>query len=304
MIDPLPGQGVPPNSMKRTNETMKKTPVSAQTAKLWIDMSRAVAADLRRELVPLCGTPKGRKVVSARGAGGDETLFIDALSEKILARHLQALRKAGHRFSLLSEEVGSVDYGAPFPLLVVDPVDGSMNAKQGIPYFAISIAVYDGPAVGDAAAGYVMNLANGDEFTAARGRGATLNGKKIVNHLADKKNIDMLVMELPNSREVIDRVAPLVSDAYRIRVLGALSLCVCYTASGAVDLFLHLKKSRVIDYGAAKLVLEETGGAMTDSNGGSLDRLAVDLDRKTWLVASLSPHLIRKGVRRLKGGDA
>jgi myo-inositol-1(or 4)-monophosphatase len=68
------------------------------------------------------------------GAGGDRTMELDRVAESIVLDELRALADRGERFSVLSEEVGLRSFGAPHPLVVVDPVDGSLNAKQGIPF--------------------------------------------------------------------------------------------------------------------------------------------------------------------------
>src|SRR5258707_1373597 len=62
--------------------------------------------------------------------------------------------------------------GAGFPLVVMDPMDGSLNAKQGVPCYAVMLSLLSGPTVADLKAGYVMNLVNGEEFSAVKGGGA------------------------------------------------------------------------------------------------------------------------------------
>ena len=76
-----------------------------------------------------------REPVVGAGLGGDDTTAIDqAAEDAILARVRSA---AG---AVLSEEVGRIG-GSASPLVVVDPIDGSLNAKRGIPFFSLSIAV-------------------------------------------------------------------------------------------------------------------------------------------------------------------
>ena len=69
-------------------------------------------------------------------------------------------------FLLVSEELGERPFGGGGPTrVVVDPIDGSVNAKRGIPFFALSLAVASGPTMGDVTFGYVY------DFGAARGVG-------------------------------------------------------------------------------------------------------------------------------------
>ncbi|MEA2248765.1 MAG: monophosphatase, partial [Solirubrobacteraceae bacterium] len=80
-----------------------------------------------------------------RGEGGDLTLVIDALAETAVFDELDRLHESGARFTAVSEERGLVDYGDPDVLVVIDPIDGSMNAKRGLTHHALSVAVADGP---------------------------------------------------------------------------------------------------------------------------------------------------------------
>ena len=89
------------------------------------------------------------------------------------AAALAVLRRAG--VGVLSEESGLQEAERPL-LVVVDPLDGSTNAAQGIPWFATSLCAVDGD--GPLAA-LVVNLVTGDRFEARRGEGAWRNGRLI-----------------------------------------------------------------------------------------------------------------------------
>jgi len=266
----------------------------------WLALSRTICADLRPKILAVSGTPKARETVNEHGASGDETTYIDALSEKIFAKHLRAFKKSGERFSLLSEEVGTVSYGAPFPLFVVDPIDGSINCKRGLPFHSVSIGVFTGPTVGDGVFGYVLNLANGDEFHAAAGSGKSYMNNKLINFKPDmKKNPDVLLVEIPLKKDIMDKAMPLMIAADRTRVMGSLALAVTYTAAGAADMFMHLKPSRVIDFAGAKIIFEEAGGTFTDEKGKSINGQSVDLARKSMLIAARGPALLKAGIKTL-----
>src|SRR5438128_1379189 len=101
-----------------------------------------------------------REPVVGAGLGGDETTAIDkAAEDAILARVRDA---AG---SVVSEEIGRVGGGA-LPLVVVDPIDGSLNAKRGIPFFSLSIAVAEGETMDAVVFGYVFDFGSREEWTA------------------------------------------------------------------------------------------------------------------------------------------
>ena len=111
-----------------------------------------------------------------RGEGGDRTLVIDAAAEDAVFAQLDALHDEGARFTAVSEERGVVDFGGADMLVVIDPIDGSLNAKRGLPHHAISIAVADGPTMADVVFGYVYDFGPEEEWIARRGEGACLDG--------------------------------------------------------------------------------------------------------------------------------
>src|SRR3954453_2542463 len=110
-----------------------------------------------------------------RGEGGDLTLVIDAAAEDAVFTELDRLHADGARFTAVSKERGLVDYGDADVLVVIDPIDGSMNAKRGLTHHALSVAVSDGPTMADVVFGYVYDLGPGEEWRATRGGGAFLN---------------------------------------------------------------------------------------------------------------------------------
>src|SRR5438309_114352 len=124
--------------------------------------------------MPRSGTPGGREVVGL-GAGGDQTVYLDQLAEGILVRHLEQAYRSGLRFHLISEELGERDFGGD-ALVLADPLDGSVNAKMGLPYYAVVLAATQGDRFQDVRLGYVQNLVTGAEFHALSGGGAFRDG--------------------------------------------------------------------------------------------------------------------------------
>jgi len=196
-----------------------------------------------------------REPVVGEGLGGDETTAIDrAAEEAILARVRDA---AG---TVVSEEVGRVGSGER-PLLVVDPIDGSLNAKRGIPFFAISIAVAEGETMDDVVFGFVHDFGSGEEWTARRGEGAWLDEEPLGAE-RPKDEVEILSFEATRT-SLVARDAPKVEDlAYRLRIMGSLALSLCHLAAGRVDAVCSLKPARSVDIAAAQLLCRELGLAV------------------------------------------
>ncbi len=248
----------------------------------WLEACRAAAGDVRRVLADL-PTRAEREPVVGSGVGGDDTTAIDAAVERAVVARLDS---TGLAFSLVSEELGirpSSDGGSA--VVVLDPIDGSINAKRGIPFFALSIAVAEGPAIGDVELGYVYDFGAGEEWTARRGEGAWLNGDPL-GAVRPKERIELLAFEATKT-DLIARYAPrVVGLAYRLRVMGSLALSLCHLAAGRVDAVCSLGSVRSVDIAAAQLVARECGLAVELAEDGALTAAPLDLERRSRIVAA------------------
>src|SRR4051795_8052384 len=154
--------------------------MSAQTLSAdWLGACRRAAEALHDILADNPTTAERVRETGDRGEGGDRTLVIDADAEAAVVGELTRLHDDGARFTLVSEELGTRDFGSPDVLVVVDPIDGSTNAKRGLPHHSISIAVADGPTAADVAFGFVYDFGPEEEWTARRGEGAFLDGVRL-----------------------------------------------------------------------------------------------------------------------------
>ena len=220
----------------------------------WLELCRAAVADVDEVLARL-PTRAEREPVVGQGLGGDETTAIDqAAEDAIVARVREA---AG---AVVSEEMGRLG-GSATPLVVVDPIDGSLNAKRGIPFFSISIAVAEGETMDDVVFGFVHDFGSREEWTARRGEGAWLDGEPL-GAVRPKDEVEILSFEATRTSLVAEE-APKVADlAYRLRIMGSLALSLCHLAAGRVDAVCSLKPARSVDIAAAQLLCTELGLAI------------------------------------------
>ncbi len=254
---------------------------------------------MRAAVLPLAGTEAGRVQLSV-GAGGDTTMEVDRVAEAVVFAELGRLAERGERFSVLSEEVGHRSFGAEYPLVLVDPVDGSLNAKQGLPLFGLMLAVLDGPAVADTYAGLVLNVNTGDEWTAIRKQGAWREGKPLeVLPRSDGMRIQLLGLE--STPRALALAGALIERSSKIRILGSMALALAHTASGGLDVFCAPIPVRMFDTAASLLLIREAGGVATDMQGGSIDRLLCTLDSRSTLLCAPSPELHAEALRILEG---
>lgn len=200
----------------------------------------------------------------ALGGGGDRTLVIDGEAEAAMFAELQALHDGGKRFTVVSEERGEVDFGDPELRVVIDPIDGSLNAKRGLAHHALSVAVADGPTVADVTFGYVYDFGTREEWVARRGAGAFLDGARLDPGLAERRvsdgRLEVLAIESADPRWVAASMDGLLGAAYRLRAIGAIAVSLCQVAAARVDGMVSLRSCRSFDAAAGALIVAEAGG--------------------------------------------
>ncbi len=109
----------------------------------WLELCRSAAQDID-EVLRRLPTRVEREPVLSAGVGGDDTTAIDDAAERAVVGRLEELHRQGHDFTLVSEELGERSFGSSSTYVVVDPIDGSVNAKRGLRSFCLSIAVASG----------------------------------------------------------------------------------------------------------------------------------------------------------------
>jgi myo-inositol-1(or 4)-monophosphatase len=248
----------------------------------WLELARASVGDIETVLDEL-PTRAEREPVLRRGEGGDDTTAVDAAAEDAIVRRLERL---GEGFTLVSEELGERRYGDGGPWrVVVDPIDGSVNAKRGIPFFSLSLAVADGPRMGDVVFGYVYDFGSGEEWTAVRGEGAWLDGSPL-GRVVPKDPIEILAFEGTTSATIAAKVAAVEPLVERLRVMGSLALSLCHLAAGRVDAVCSLKEARSIDIAAAQLLVRECGLAIELPQAPPFADAPLDLRGRSRVVAA------------------
>jgi len=223
----------------------------------------------------------------------DVVTEVDHLSEALI---LDAIRDAYPHDGILAEESGehaAVRTVKPpqgsaadtARVWVVDPVDGTINYANGIPFFCVSVALLvDGrPAVG-----VIHDPARLETFSAAVGGPARLDGRPIVP--SDKDRLSDFVISMSLSGRSVARRAQAVRKAIRVsRSMGSAALALVYVANGRFDAFVQQGGLSAWDVAAAGLIAEQAGASVTDMAGGSWFDVARG-PRSIGLVAAPAAH--------------
>jgi myo-inositol-1(or 4)-monophosphatase len=230
----------------------------------WLAVCRRAVTGLERMLAEVPTTKQRAQETGTRGSGGDRTLEIDQNAEQLVFDQLDGLRDEGYRFCAVSEERGVIDFGDHDVRVIIDPIDGSLNAKRGVPSYALSIAVADGETMADVAFGFVHDFGPGEQWWAWRGQGAWLDGAPLDPSLQERRGrdgrLEVLGIESADPRWIKASIDALQDSAYRLRALGTIATSLCQVAAARFDGMVSLRRSRGVDAAAGQLIVREAGG--------------------------------------------
>jgi myo-inositol-1(or 4)-monophosphatase len=251
----------------------------------WLAICRAAVEDVRAVLAEL-PMRSDREPIVGTGVGGDDTTAIDAAVERAVVARLD---ESAAGFTLVSEELGRRGDGGG-PWVVLDPIDGSINAKRGLPFFSLSVAVAEGGTMEDVVFGYVYDFGSSEEWTAERGGGARLDGAPLDGE-RPKDRIELLALEATRTDLVARHAPPLVELAHRLRIFGSLAISLCHLADGRVDAVCSLKPARSVDIAAAQLLVRERGLAIDLPEAPPFGAAPLDLEGRSRVVAAGTDEL-------------
>ena len=261
----------------------------------WLGFCRR-AAGAARDAVQAYATTAERGVETGRGEGGDTAYVIDRAAEDAIFAEIEALDEA---VTAVSEERGEVQIaGGSETRIVIDPVDGSLNAKRGLPFACVSIAVASGPRMGDVEVGWVAELdpriSEGDEprpgrdWWALKGQGAFRDGEPLPR--LQPGPLEVLGIETARPELVAAAASAIQAvQARRIRALGSVAMTLCLVAAGQLDAMLSLRPIRSVDAAAAQLLVKEAGGAVLFPAADELS-----LEMRSPVLAARDPELLER----------
>jgi len=274
----------------------------------WLDLCRAAVGDVDAVLERLPTRAEREPVVGA-GEGGDETTAIDKAAEDAIVERFRATGA-----SIVSEELGLLE--GSDTVVVVDPIDGSLNAKRGIPFFSLSIAVADGRTMDDVHFGFVHDFGSGEEWTATRGEGAHVFRPRVAGLAGDacsheldgrplggvrpKEKIEILVFEATRTDLVAEDAPKVAALAHRLRIMGSTALSLCHLAAGRVDGVCTLKPTRSVDIAAGQLLCRELGLAIELFDSAEpFGAAPLDVEGRSRLAAAGTDEVCRQIARAL-----
>lgn len=256
------------------------------------DADLAFAVDLAARAGELLTASYERAMKVDRKSKRDVVTNVDYASEALV---IEAISERFPADAILAEESGRKHGAATTSrrrwarrTWVIDPLDGTVNYANGIPFFCVSIGlVEDGVPV----VGVVLDPLRADSYAAAAGGPATLNGEMV--RASDKAELGDYVVSLA----IIGRggIARERRVAHEIRIgrrMGSAALALAYVASGRFDAFVQNGGLSLWDIAAAGLIAERAGATVSDLYGGPWWNTAKRGPRLS-IVAARAPHQAR-----------
>ncbi|MCK9225350.1 MAG: inositol monophosphatase [Candidatus Muirbacterium halophilum] len=175
---------------------------------------------------------------------------------------------------IFSEEDENRDLDKKF-VAFIDPIDGTVNFSHKLPFFCVSLGIYRN---GVAQMGFVYIPVLDEMFSAFRGKGAKLNGKKIQVSKTDKLNRSIIATGFPYDKHKskennVDNFSKMIVNVQGIRRMGCAAIDCCFVACGRLDGFWEIKLNPW-DTAAGVLIAKEGGAEVTGFNGEDWDLLS------------------------------
>jgi myo-inositol-1(or 4)-monophosphatase len=173
--------------------------------------------------------------------------------------------------SFLAEESGAsgTQHAEHDLVWMVDPIDGTHNYANQIPFWCVSVAVADRQS-SQVLAGAIYDPLHDELFSARAGGGATLNGRPIRTTTRSDVGQAIVAYDIGHNPDISTRMVELIAWVQtrvgKVRHLGSAALSLTYVAVGRLDAYYHLSL-QPWDIGAALLLIEEAGGIVTDWYG-------------------------------------
>ena len=216
---------------------------------------------------------------------------VDRLAEEMIT---SALSSKFPHIAILAEEGGESGLFSGMRW-IIDPLDGTTSYSHKLPHFCVSIAL---ELDGEVQLGVVFNPCLNECFSAVKGQGAFLNGKRITVSTTQTLNRSLLATGFPYDRATsdknnVDHFNAFILKIQGIRRMGSAALDLCYTAAGRFDGFWELKLSPW-DCAAGSLILREAGGAITDFSGGAFSIYDKEILASNGLIHSQMIELLKE----------
>ncbi|XP_043495586.1 inositol monophosphatase 2-like [Polistes fuscatus] len=243
----------------------------------------------------------GSKNINEKQGDWDLVTEYDKKIEDIIINKLKSVYPS-HRF-IAEESTGQkLPELTNDPTWIIDPIDGTLNFIHGFPHTCVVVGL---AVQKEMVLGIVCNPIHEQLFTARKGQGAYLNGKRI--HVSQVQDISKALLciepgfiKIDYLKELtVERVQAVASIAQGIRTLGVAALTLCYVALGVVEgYYIEGPGISTWDIAAASLIITEAGGIVVDRVTGE----KIDI-MKPRAIGACNEKIAKEFVRIIREAD-
>lgn len=230
---------------------------------------------------------------------GEERNLVSEIDKGAEEKIIAIIKRKYPNHAILAEESGANDSRSDYKW-VIDPLDGTTNFLHGLPIFSVTIAIeYKGEII--AGVTYDPNL---DElFTAEKGAGAYLNGRRLKVTSTSRLIDSLLVTGFPydiaqNPENAIGHFVNFVVEGQGLRRLGSAALDLSYVAAGRFDGFWEVTLNPW-DMAAGVLFVREAGGRVTDFIGSESSIYKKQVLATNGAIHEAMLHVLSKGFGKV-----
>ncbi|MCY0850424.1 inositol monophosphatase family protein [Sulfuracidifex metallicus] len=226
--------------------------------------------------------PNSSKIVGYHS--GDTSRIADREIETFIIDYFN--KKTDLKIKFVTEESGVIDRSNSDYIAVIDPLDGSSNFVMGIPWYSVSIALYErgSESMRKSVAGIIMNLTTGKVYSYDKRRAymdgsPALDTPRVVLAYYDIDQVDQ-------AKEIMEKV----EKPFKVRTLGSASLDMSLVCEGRASLYFDIRsKLRNVDIAASTNFCIKMGFSIINQEGKPLDSSIENVERiKDWVITSKS----------------
>ncbi len=202
---------------------------------------------------------------------GEERNLVSEIDRGAEEQIISIIRRHYPTHGILAEESGGSKPNAEYTW-IIDPLDGTTNFLHGLPVFCVTIGIEHR---GEIIAGAIYDPNQDILYTAEKGKGAYMNGRRMKVSTTGKLIDSLLMTGFPydiaqNPGHAVEHFVNFLIEARGIRRFGSAALDLCYVAAGRLDGFWEVNL-HAWDMAAGVLLVTEAGGKVSNFEGGPLD---------------------------------
>lgn len=237
---------------------------------MYIDIQAVI--DIVKQAGTMFGNRQAADHIHVKGAAD----FVTEVDTKVQSFVQQKLYELYPQVQFMGEEKSNEEIDPTAPVWILDPVDGTTNLIRDYKCSAVSLALFENR---EPVIGIVFDPYKNELFSARKGEGCFLNGKRVYVSKVENMNQSLVAIGTsPYYKEMADEnfdiFRKIFKDCMDVRRSGSAAIDLAHVACGRIDCYLE-RRLKIWDYAAGMLLVREAGGCVLDYQGNDAADSAV-----------------------------